>query len=204
MKLEGVSEPAVQKATGKTWTQWVKCLDAAGAHEMSHKQIVAHLKANFELSPWWQQTVTVGYEKAKGRRVIGQTADAGFQLGIQRTSCCGAERVWKFLTSKTGVAIWLGDVTGWKLVEGFGYQTSDGSEGEIRVVKPKSRLRLTWKTTTMKRAATLQWTLSANAAGRTSLRLHIEKLASAKMREQMKKHWNTVLDQLIEAVDSLN
>ena len=40
-KLNGISSDAVKKATGKTWPQWIKLLDAAGCRTMDHKQIVA-------------------------------------------------------------------------------------------------------------------------------------------------------------------
>ena len=35
-KAAGISDEAVAKATGKTWAEWLKVLDAAGAKIMSH------------------------------------------------------------------------------------------------------------------------------------------------------------------------
>jgi GNAT superfamily N-acetyltransferase len=64
----------VRRPTGKTWEAWIALLDKEGAGQMSHKEIAALLldKGYIEKgSEWWAQTVTVGYEYAKGRRVIG-------------------------------------------------------------------------------------------------------------------------------------
>ena len=66
------SDEAVRRATGRTWDEWIRWLDERGAAGMSHKQIVALLREQGGVeSGWWQQTVTAGYEVAKGRRVEG-------------------------------------------------------------------------------------------------------------------------------------
>ena len=63
-----VSDAAVRAATRRTWAEWFTELDAAGAATMRHPAIVAVLAAREELSPWWQQTVAVRYEQARGLR----------------------------------------------------------------------------------------------------------------------------------------
>ena len=50
-----MSDAAVQSKTGKTWPEWFKVLDAAGARKMSHQQIVAVLSKQHGVGPWWQQ-----------------------------------------------------------------------------------------------------------------------------------------------------
>ena len=65
--LGGVSSEAVVKATGKSWAEWLQILDRAEAREMNHRQIVALLGEESRLSSgWWQQTIAVGYEQARG------------------------------------------------------------------------------------------------------------------------------------------
>lgn len=197
-KLGGVSNEAVEKATGHGWSQWLAILDKAGAGQRDHKEIVAYLKQTHGLSRWWQQTVTVGYEKSKGRRVVGQTADAGFQVGVQKTIPVDVETGWQLLTSRKGLACWLGKTVGFSLVEGATYKTDGGAHGEVRVVKPGSRIRLTWQSPDMKRPATLQISLVASGPEKTSFRIHLEKLASQKAREMMKEHWRDVLNRLAQ------
>src|SRR5689334_15490965 len=62
-KLAGVTTTAVLKATGRTWEEWLKVLDRAGARRMAHKDIAALLARKFELPNWWSQMVSVGYEQ---------------------------------------------------------------------------------------------------------------------------------------------
>ncbi len=197
-KLDGVTNAAVQKATGRNWDEWIRILRDAGAADWNHKEIVAFLAKNYELSGWWQQTVTVAYEKVTGRRIVGQTADTGFQVGVQKTIPVTRDEAWRLITSRSGIACWLGKVNRFSLVEGKRYATIAKISGEIRVVKNEQRIRLTWNRTDFMRPATLQIALAESAGGKTSLRFHMEHLPSAKVREEMKQHWKAVLEDLKE------
>jgi hypothetical protein len=87
------SDAAVRKATGRSWWQWEELLDGLGAAELSHGEIVALVRERGGVeSGWWQQGVTVGYEKLKGKRVLGETAGSGFQVGVSRTLEVDRER----------------------------------------------------------------------------------------------------------------
>jgi len=195
-KLDGVSNEAVARATGRDWDAWLKILNRAGAKDWTHKEIVAHLKENHDLSAWWQQTVTVAYEKANGRRVVGQTADTGFQVGVQRTLKIDQADAWNLITSRAGLTCWLGKAPRFRLAEGKSYRTADGIEGEVRVVREGERVRLTWKSDRLARSATVQIALASPGAGKTSIKVHMENLPSQAMREKMKSHWQNVLDEL--------
>jgi uncharacterized protein YndB with AHSA1/START domain len=74
----------------------------------------------------------VAYEKARGRRVGGQTADAGFQIGVSRTFAVTPDEAWRFMTSPQGMRLWLGHVQSLELAPGTGYRTAQGTTGEIR------------------------------------------------------------------------
>src|SRR3712207_9511305 len=81
-----IANESVREATGRAWDEWLVALDAAGAADLGHKEIVAHLEREHpDVSAWWRQSITVAYEQARGKRVLGETADAGFQVGVQRT-----------------------------------------------------------------------------------------------------------------------
>jgi hypothetical protein len=84
MQRRAISDAALKKATGKGRAQWFALLDKAGAKKMSHKQIVQWLYESHIKKSWWAQMVAVEYEYARGKRVLGQTADAGFQIGLQK------------------------------------------------------------------------------------------------------------------------
>ena len=47
---------------------------------MNHKEFVALIPGPGQMSNgWWQQSVAVGYEQARGLRVVGQASDGGVQ-----------------------------------------------------------------------------------------------------------------------------
>ncbi len=195
-KTYDASDEAVHKATGKSWDEWLKTLDQLGAKGMAHKDIVLLLKEKGLVeSGWWQQTITVGYEKARGKRVLGQTADAGFQVGVSRTLPIAADQAWALITKPAGRKLWLGDVARLKLEKGVAYETRDSTTGEIRTVAEGKRIRLTWHPTALKKASTLQLTLTPKG-GKTVLGVHQEKLSNATERKRMKEHWRQVLDAL--------
>ncbi len=57
------------------------------------------------------------------RSVVGQTKDVGFQIGVRRTFASRSQQVWEVMTSDEGVKLWLGDVSGLRLMEGEIYQS---------------------------------------------------------------------------------
>lgn len=83
-RVGGISSAAVERATGKSWEQWLATLDADGAAAMTHAEIASHLSGTRGVGPWWSQMVTVGYEQARGRRRKHQVAD-GFSVSGSRT-----------------------------------------------------------------------------------------------------------------------
>jgi len=141
--FSGVSSASVHAATGRTWDEWLEVLDAAQALQLDHKGIVAHLEREYpEVSAWWQQSIAVGYERARGIRVVGQTADAGFQVGVQRSVAAPKPAVWELVVSHP--ELWLGDAAQVVLAEGTRYELpgsgdASGVRGEIRVVRPEQR-----------------------------------------------------------------
>lgn len=147
--LSRVSSAKVREATGRGWPEWLEVLDAAGAQSWDHKQTVAHLAAAHpEVSAWWQQTLTVGYEQARGKREVGETAAAGFEIGVRKTVPATTAQVWDLLTARPEV--WLGPGAALTFEPGERYEVpptseSDGTRGEVRVVLPGRRLRMTWQ-----------------------------------------------------------
>lgn len=81
--------PAIEKATGKPWGEWVRGLDAAGARDLAHAEIARLVNKRLEglsRSPgWWAQGITVAYEQHIGRRVPGQLANGLFEVSVSKT-----------------------------------------------------------------------------------------------------------------------
>ncbi|RJF86028.1 hypothetical protein [Sphingomonas cavernae] len=79
------SDEAIAAATGRTWPEWRQLLDGIDAAKLSHKDIAAKLHSEHGVPGWWSQMLTVEYERAIGRRVIGQTCTGDFSAAATRT-----------------------------------------------------------------------------------------------------------------------
>jgi len=79
-----VGDAAVAAKTGKTWPQWFKVLDRAGAAAWAHPAIARWLHEQQGLSGWWSQMVTVGYEQARLGRAPHEKP-GGFEIGASKT-----------------------------------------------------------------------------------------------------------------------
>jgi uncharacterized protein YndB with AHSA1/START domain len=196
----GPSERALQEATGRGWDAWLEVLDRAGAQDMDHAGIVAHLAAAHpEVSAWWAQSITVGYERARGRRAVGE-AKGGFQLGVTRTVDAAPDAVWALLIGRPG--LWLGEGA-LPLERGAAYRVEGALgavRGEVRVVKPGDRIRMTWHPEGWAAPATLQVALATAKSGRTTVGFHLEQLPDAARRAAMKEHWTVVADRVVAAL----
>ena len=105
-----ISDDAVRKATGKGWDAWFALLDSEGAEALPHKQVARMLHdKGYIASGWWCQMVTVEYERARGKRVLGGTESAGFQIGVQKTLPLPLEEAWALIVEPAGRALWLGN-----------------------------------------------------------------------------------------------
>ncbi len=197
-----ISDAAVRKATGKGWNEWFALLDSEGADALPHKQIAQMLhEKGYIASGWWCQMVTVEYERARGKRVLGGTENAGFQIGVQKTLPLTAEDAWNLITQPEGLALWLGTVSDLRWEKRATYETAEGTRGEIRSFTPGKLVRLTWQPPGFPAPSTLQVYLEPSGK-KTAVHFHQEKLDSAETREQMRAHWREVLQRLAELVES--
>lgn len=133
-------------------------------------------------------------------KAIGQTKHAGFQFGIRRTFPCSLEDTWDFLFSTFGISHWLGQLKDCTLHENESYHTSDDFIGLIKVLKPYSHIRLTWKKPEWQNTSTIQIRCIASAPHKTIISIHQEKLDSKEQREEMKEHWTQIIDVLAKSM----
>ena len=76
---------ALRSQSGRTWEEWTRELDRRGAAGMAHRDIAEIVSKDYQVRDWWTQTVTVGYERIKGLRVIGQRRDGSYEASKSRT-----------------------------------------------------------------------------------------------------------------------
>lgn len=108
-KLAGISDAAIKAKTGCTWELWTKALDYAHAHEWPHRQIAEYVHKKFKVGDWWSQTVTVGYERIKGLRAIGQRRDGTFEAAKSKTFAVPLARLYRAWSDPKLRAKWLPD-----------------------------------------------------------------------------------------------
>ena len=201
--LSRLSSETVRAATGRGWEEWLEALDAAGAADWNHGEIVGHLEREYPdaTSSWWRQSITVGYEQARGKRAVGETA-AGFQVGVQRSVAASPAETWELIVARP--ELWLGEGASVAFAEGERYVVpagdgAAGASGEVRVVKPGDRLRMTWQLEGWARPATVQLTLLESGPGKTAIHAQLEKLPDADAREAARGRWRKGLERLAAA-----
>jgi hypothetical protein len=81
---ELASDERLAEATGKDWQGWLSILDRWGARDHRHGEIAEYLRAEHGVPDWWTQTITNGYERARGLRAKHQQAN-GFTIYASKT-----------------------------------------------------------------------------------------------------------------------
>lgn len=194
LRIGNVSSEAVEKATGKGWTQWFDFLNKKGAGNVSHKEIVALLAKTID-NTWWCQKISSAYENFKGARVTGQVATGGYQMGMRRTISLSLKEAWKMMTSEEGLAVWLGEFSEMNFKPRGEYLTKSGVRGRINVLEEQSHVRLTWQPKHWKSPSVLQVRVIPKK-NHVTISFHHESLPDVADREKMKQHWEKVLDKL--------
>jgi uncharacterized protein YndB with AHSA1/START domain len=131
----------------------------------------------------------------QNNRQTGQTKDTGWQIGVRRTLPIRHEKAWALITSPEGLKIWLGAGSDVSLSEGGTYQLPDGAQGEVRVWKKNSHLRITWQPKGWPRSSTIQ-VRTIPKEERTTIAFHQEHLPGPDERQARRKFFMGVLDQL--------
>lgn len=126
--------------------------------------------------------------------MVGETKDAGWQIGVSRTLPYPPERVWRLLTEDPSV--WLGPGARLGTERGAAFATDDGGAGETRGYREMDRVRVTWRPAGGERETTVQFTVRASADGGTAVRFHQERLAGPEERERRREYWRGVLDRV--------
>ena len=84
---------AVERATNRTWDDWLRYMDSIDAKNLSHHEIATkvleELDGKIDNLGWWAQAVSVAYEQYVGRRIPGQRPDGTFQTSVSKSTNLG-------------------------------------------------------------------------------------------------------------------
>ena len=171
-----MSDEAVRAKTGKDWGEWFAILDAAGAQQMTHKQIVAFLVKEHQVEPWWQQMVTVTYEQARGLRDKHEMP-SGYQISRSKTFTVAVDKVYAAWEDRQQRARWLPD-----------------PDFTIRKARTSRSLHITW----VDGKTNLDVDFYKKSPEKCQVTVQHNRLSNAEQAEQMKAYWGEALDQLNE------
>jgi len=176
--LAGMANEAVDKATGSDWEAWVGILDEAGASRMEHREIARHVHEAFDVSGWWAQSVTVGYERIKGLREIGQRRSGTYSANKSRTFAVPISTLYRAFSVERTRRRWLPDV-----------------ELEIRKANVDKSMRITWPD-----ATSVQAYFTAKGVAKSQVAIQHDKLATKAEAEHQKAFWNERLTVLADVI----
>ena len=84
---------AVERATNRSWDDWLRWMASVDAEHLSHHEIatalITELDGMVDNLGWWAQATAVAYEQYVGRRVPGQRPDGTFQTSVSRSTPLG-------------------------------------------------------------------------------------------------------------------
>lgn len=175
-----MSDDAVKAKTGKTWKEWFAILDKAGAHKMSHQEIVKYLSTKQGLGPWWQQMVTVTYEQVRGLREKHQKP-AGYQVSISRIIKTPPAKLFKSFANEKARKAWLPE---------------DGLT--TRKVTTNKSIRVNWNDN----KSSLEINFYSKGDDKSQVVVQHSKLRDAKAAAKMKDYWSKALDRLRASLEN--
>ena len=173
-KLAGRSDAILKEKTGCTWERWVKALDYAQAYTWTHREIAKHVAEKYKVPGWWAQTVTVGYERIKGLRAVGQRRDGSFEASKSRTFAVPLVRLYRAWHDARTRAEWL-----------------PGVDLTVRTATRGKSMRITWPDRTSVAVG-----FASRGAGKSQVAIEHGKLADRATAARMKQYWTERLNAL--------
>lgn len=142
---EAVGAEAVRRSTGRTRDEWFALLDDVGATGWRHPAIAAWL-VDHGVDGWWAQSITVGYEQARGMREPGQRPDGRFEASATRTLPVPTDVTLSWLTDPELRGRWLDvepEVRSTRAVKSVRWSWPGGARVTLHVLPaPGDRTRL--------------------------------------------------------------
>jgi hypothetical protein len=172
--IAGRRDAVLEEKTGCTWERWVRALDHVQAYTWTHREIATYVGEQYGLSGWWAQGVTVGYERIKGLRAIGQRRDGSFEATRSRTFAVPLVRLYRAFHDARARARWL-----------------PGVELTVRTATRGKSMRITWPDRT-----SVAVDFASRGPGKSQVAVQHEKLPDRAAAARAKEFWADRLDAL--------
>lgn len=179
-QTERISDALLSERTGRAWAQWFALLDEWGGTGRTHTEIARWLVTTHEVPGWWAQTVTVGYEQARGLRAPGQRRGGGFSANGSRTVAVPVRRLFDAFADDALRRRWLPEDVRVRTATAPKSFRADWADGSTRIV------------------------VGFAAAGESKSRVAVqhEKLADAEQAARLKAYWRERLAALKQLLES--
>ena len=172
--LSGMSDATIKKATGRDWAEWVKILDGIQASEKPHGEIAEHV-FSLGVSGWWSQSVTVGYERIRGLREIGQRRGGSYEANKSRTFAVPVEKLFGAFSNARTRKRWL------------------DANLKVRTTHKNKTIRASFDDGTL-----VQFYFMEKGSAKSSVAVQHQKLADKDTANKTKQWWTERLDALAQ------
>lgn len=175
MKPKPRSGESILKATGKPWKHWLGVLQKMDAGKMPHKDIALALHQKHNISGWWAQMLTVEFERAAGKRQVGQTCYGDFQVTVTKTvsgSLDQALKVWRKMAA--------------------GHTGFNGVSFEDKPSVSKSEKWRYWRVP-LSDGSRVAAVIGIRAPGKTTIAINHEKIQTKDSADAWRTFWKTFL-----------
>ncbi len=173
-RLAGRSDEIMKARTGCTWERWVKALDHVRAYEWTHRDISRHVHEKYKIDGWWAQSVTVGYERIKGLRAIGQRRSGAWEASKSRTFTAPVDEIFRSFHDPRRRSRWM-----------------TGAKPTVRSATPGKSVRMAWPDGT-----SVVVLFTAKGAAKSQVAIQHEKLPDQATAIRMKAYWAERLEAL--------
>jgi hypothetical protein len=179
-RLAGKSDTILKEKTGCDWDRWVKALDRVRAYTWPHRDIAKYVSEKYRIPGWWAQTVTVGYERIKGLRAVGQRRDGSYEANKSKTLAVPLGRLYEAFSNSRLRRRWL-----------------PGVALTIRTAAREKSMRVTWPDHT---SVVIGFVRKGSA--KSQVALQHGKLPDRASATRMKQYWTERLDALEQTLTS--
>jgi hypothetical protein len=176
----GMTDESIRRGSGKGWDEWFRILDRWGATSRTHKEIARYVNAEHGVSGWWAQSVTVGYERARGMRAKHQVA-GGFQVTVSKTFPVGVDRLFRAFADARQRGRWL-----------------EAGTLKVRTSQPGRSARFDFR----EDAGRVMAYFTSKGPAKATVHVQHDRLADARAVEAMRAFWRERLARLGDVLTS--
>jgi uncharacterized protein YndB with AHSA1/START domain len=147
---------------------------------MSHRDIARHVHEEHQISGWWAQSVTVGYERIRGLREMGQRRGGAYEMNKSKTLHVPLAKLYRAFSTARTRNRWL-----------------PGVKPQIRKASPEKSIRMTWDD-----GSSVHAYFTAKGEQKSQVAIQHASLPTKSAANTMREYWGERLGALADLLDS--